>query len=65
MKKGINNIKKIRESRGLSIDQLAKILGTSVLQIKGLETGERILSDYWINAISEVLNCTSIDLLTN
>lgn len=43
-----NNLRKIRESLGLSQDVAAKRLGTTRSQYVKLERGERRLSDVWI-----------------
>ena len=61
------NIRKIRERAKLSQEQLASLLqlrGLSINQkaISRIETGERVVADYELMLLSQVL-CVSIDNL--
>ncbi len=59
-----NNIKKIRESRGYSQEQLADRIGTTFQKISKLERGERKLSLQWMMDISKALGCSISDLIS-
>jgi transcriptional regulator with XRE-family HTH domain len=61
---GMNRIKEIRESRGLSQEALAKEVETSQPQIRRLENGERSLTEKWMRKIAEALDVHPADLLT-
>jgi len=52
-----NRIRAYREAKGLSLDQLASLAGTSNQQISNLETGKRRLTVDWLRALSKALGC--------
>ena len=52
-----NRIRAFREAKGLSLDQLASLAGTSNQQISNLETGKRRLTVDWLRALSKALGC--------
>ncbi len=58
-----NHIRSIRENRGLSLDALAKRVGTSNQQISHLELGRRRLTANWLLRLAEELNCDPMELL--
>lgn len=60
---GMNNLRKLRIQRGLSVKQLADALGTSRGQVYQLEGEMRQLKPHWIKRIQSVLNCTADELL--
>ena len=52
-----NQIRTYREAKGLSLDQLASLAGTSNQQISNLETGKRRLTVDWLRSLGEALGC--------
>lgn len=60
---GMNRIKEIRDSLGVSQNELAKRLGTSHRQVAYLETGERRLTLEWLGRIAEALGVAPQDLI--
>ena len=52
-----NNLKPMREARGLSLVALAKLVGTSSQQISHLELGKRQLTVDWLMRLAAVLGC--------
>jgi len=60
-----NRLKKIRQSRKLSQEKLAQMIGTTNQQIGKLERGDRRLSDRWIYPLAEALGVAPSDLLEN
>lgn len=50
-----NNLRELRERRGLSAGQLAALAKTSQATITRLELGDRRLTPKWRNAIAEAL----------
>jgi transcriptional regulator with XRE-family HTH domain len=60
---GMNNIKELREQRGLSQAKLAELVGTSQPQIRRLELGERELTKSWAERLAPHLGVTAADLL--
>ena len=52
-----NRIRAFREAKGLSLDQLAPLAGTSNQQISNLETGKRRLTVDWLTALGKALGC--------
>ena len=58
-----NNLRTIRENRGLSQADLAKLVNTSEPQISRLETGERGLDQKWLIRLSGALKCTKAEIL--
>lgn len=53
-----NNIKTIRESKNISQDRLAKILGISASALSNKEAGRRPFSVEEVLILEEVLNVT-------
>lgn len=64
MYSSMNNIKKIRLARGITQSQLAEMAGTSNVTIQRLEAGTRQINDKWLTRISESLECSKIDLIS-
>lgn len=60
----MNNIKKLREERGLSQERLARLVDTSGPQIHRLENGDRKLSHDWMVRIARALDCEPVDLIS-
>lgn len=52
-----NNIKSIREHSGLTIEQLADIVGKSKGYVSQLENGKKRLNEDTIDDFSKALNC--------
>lgn len=59
----MHKLKEIRKLRGLSQKELAKLAGTSSVNISYLEIKRRGMSERWIEKLSEVLHCTKAQLL--
>lgn len=57
------NIRKIRESRGLTRPQLAERMGVSVSQITKLERGERRITTDWLASLASALGVRATELL--
>ena len=53
----INRIRALREARGLSLEALATLVGTTNQQISHLETGKRRLTVDWLSRLGEALCC--------
>jgi len=53
----INRIRALREARGLSLEALAELVGTTNQQISNLETGKRRLTVDWLSRLGEALSC--------
>lgn len=63
---GVNNrIKALREARGLSLDAVARSVGTTNQQISLLETGKRRLTVEWLQRLGEVLECHPWELVSD
>ncbi|MGV3278261.1 helix-turn-helix domain-containing protein [Rickettsiales bacterium LUAb2] len=58
-----NNLKKLRENKGLSTHELAKLSNISQPQIVYLETGKRKLTVEWAVELAQVLDCTPADII--
>lgn len=52
-----NRIRVFREARGLSLDRLAALVGSTNQQISNLETGKRRLTADWLLRLGEALEC--------
>ncbi len=61
----VNNIAKLRKSRGLSQQDLAELVGTTNQHISHLEGGRRSLSGRWMVAIAEKLGVQPHQLLNS
>lgn len=59
----MNRIRQLRESRGWSQRELGRRINSSGSQIRKLETGERQLTQHWMDRIARVLGCEPGDLL--
>ena len=59
----INRIKELREARGLTLQEVADIAGTSPQQIQRLENGNRRLTDDWMRRIAPILRVHPAELL--
>ena len=60
-----NYIRKMREKRGLSQEQLAQKLNTTNPQISNLELGKRRLTWEWMQRLAGALECQPLDLVEN
>ncbi len=58
-----NRISELRKARGLTMKQLAELVGTSNQQISHLEKGRRRLTLDWMERIAKALECHPSDLL--
>lgn len=58
-----NNIKALRESAGLSMAQLAELVGTSDTQINKLEKGERRLTEDWMRRLARALKVQPVEIM--
>lgn len=58
-----NNIKSLRKSKKLTMQQLADLVGTTQQQIDRLEKGKRKLSAEWIEKLCNGLACEPLDLV--
>ena len=52
-----NRLKEMREARGLTLRQLAALVGTANQQISNLELGKRQLTVDWLIRIAAALGC--------
>lgn len=52
-----NRIRQLREARGLTLDQLAKAVGTTNQQVSHLELGKRELTVDWLRRLGAALGC--------
>lgn len=53
----LNQIRKLREAKGLTLEQLAIAVGTTNQQISHLELGKRQLTVAWLTKLAEPLGC--------
>lgn len=58
-----NRIKELREARGLTLQEVADVAGTSLQQIQRLENGVRRLTDEWMRRIAPILRVHPAELL--
>ncbi len=58
-----NRIKELRRLRGLTQDNLGKLVGTGRSQVVKLERGERRLTVEWMRRLARALECHPADLL--
>lgn len=58
-----NNIRRIREARGLSLENLAQLCGTDRSQVWRLEAGQRALTQSWMERLAKALACNPADLI--
>jgi len=58
-----NNIRRVRLSQGLSLEKVAKAVGTTKGQIQKLEKGERRLTLGWMTRLARALNVSVAELL--
>ena len=59
-----NQIRTIRQARGLSVDQLAERVGASRSKLYKLENGSQRLTDLWLNRLADALDAVPGDFLT-
>ncbi len=57
-----NHLRKIRLTRGLSMQSLAERVGTNKSQIDKLEKGERRMTLDWMHRLSDALECQITDI---
>lgn len=62
-KKPQNRIRELRRAKGLSLKQLAELAGTTHQTVQRLETGERRLSQQWMERLASALGIKPADLL--
>lgn len=58
-----NNIKNIREQRGLTMQGLADLLGTDASTVSKLEKGKTKLSEIWLRRLSDALEVNVDELM--
>lgn len=58
-----NRIREYRKIRGLTLNQLAELVGTTNQQISHLEKGRRRLTLDWMERIAIALDCHPSDLI--
>lgn len=58
-----NRIRNIRIAQGLTLEAVAKRVGTTNQQVSHLELGRRRLTDDWLQRLSRALSCHPMDLL--
>ena len=56
-------LKEMRQRRGLSMEALAQLAGTTASQINKLEKRQRRLTDDWLVKLSRALQCNPEDLI--
>jgi transcriptional regulator with XRE-family HTH domain len=61
----MNRIREFRERSGLTGEELAERIGTSSAQIYKLETGQRRLTQAWLEKLADALGCRAVDLIEN
>jgi transcriptional regulator with XRE-family HTH domain len=52
-----NRLRELREARGLTLEDLARLLGTTNQQISHLELGKRQLTVEWLRRLGSALEC--------
>lgn len=60
-----NRIRQLRLERGMTLEELAEMVGTSLQQISRLELSDRRLSEKWIRPIAQALGVSPGDLLAD
>ncbi|MDE1901497.1 MAG: helix-turn-helix transcriptional regulator [Alphaproteobacteria bacterium] len=63
MEKLANNARKIRKSKKMTLEQVAARVGTTHVQIRRLENGERRLTQQWMVRLADALGVKPIDLI--
>lgn len=58
-----NRIRELRQARSLSLEEVARMAGTTIQQISRLERGQRRLTDDWMHRIAAALSVPPADLL--
>ncbi|MBC8241318.1 MAG: helix-turn-helix transcriptional regulator [Alphaproteobacteria bacterium] len=58
-----NQLRTIRQMRGLSVDQLARQVGASRSKLYKLENGSQHLTDVWIARLAKALGVAPADFL--
>lgn len=58
-----NRVQELREGRGLTLRQLALLVGTSNQQISHLELGKRQLTVEWMTRLATALGCHPWELV--
>jgi transcriptional regulator with XRE-family HTH domain len=61
----MNRLRTIRLARGLSLEEAAKRVGTSLQQLGRLERGERKLTEDWMRRIAPALGVRPADLISD
>jgi phage repressor protein C with HTH and peptisase S24 domain len=56
-------LREMRQRRGLSMEALAQLAGTTASQINKLEKRQRRLTDEWLLKLAEALQCNPEDLI--
>lgn len=60
-----NRVREIREARGLSQEALGEKLGKARGQISRIESGKVGFTNYWLDALSEALQCSPAELIAD
>lgn len=60
---GGERIRELRKAQGLTLEALARRVGTTNQQISHLEKGRRRLSEHWIARLAAALNCDPAEFL--
>ncbi len=58
-----NHIRKIREEKKLTLQQVAKAMGVTKAQVSKMERGIIRLNDFWLDKLSELYKCSIHDLI--
>lgn len=59
----MSTLREMRRRRGLSMEALAQLAGTTASQINKLEKRQRRLTDEWLVKLSQALKCNPEDLI--
>ena len=60
-----NRIRELRQARGMTLEELAELVGTTLQQISRLELSDRRLSEKWMRPIARALCVQPGDLLAD
>lgn len=59
----MNRIKKLRKAKGLTLEQLGSIMGTTGATVQRLENSKRKMSDKWMLKLKDALDVSIAELL--
>jgi len=60
-----NRIRELRVARGLTLERVAELAGTSLQQVQRLESGKRRLTEGWMRRLAPVLGVAPADLMSD